>query len=76
MNTLTNFEKKYQAYRNEVKRLEKAKAAWYEIASIKFAEGDKTGQAKAYEEINAIQVMLGAMVDPMEGELLGEDETC
>lgn len=74
MTTLNTPEKKYQVYRNEVKRLEEQRDAWYTIASQKFSEGDEKGQAKAYEEIDAIRVMLDAMVNPMEGEALKGDE--
>jgi len=75
MTTLNTHEKKLAAYKSEMKRLDREIDAWYEIASCKFAAGNKVGQRKAYDEIAAIEVFKSAMVNPEEDEILTGDES-
>ena len=59
-------QKQYEAYRNELKKLNDQKDAWYTIASQKYSEGDRSGQTAAYTEIDAIQAKINALVEAEE----------
>lgn len=62
--------------RSQLKRLNEQKDAWYTIASQKFSDGDKDGQAKAYAEIDAIQIKIDNLVSEINknDELLDEND--
>jgi uncharacterized protein YPO0396 len=70
---MSDLEKQYAEYRNELRKLNEQKDAWYTIASQKFSECDKEGQMKAYAEIDRVQEKIDALVNPLESELLSED---
>jgi hypothetical protein len=65
---MTTLQQRYAAYRSQLNRLNEAKDAWYTIASQKYSEGDKEGQAAAYAEVDKIQAKIDALVNPMEAE--------
>lgn len=73
---MKTLEQRYSEYRRELSRLNEQKDAQYAIASQKFSQGDKDGQAKAYDEVDAIQAKIDALVNPIEAgdQLLGESE--
>lgn len=73
---MSDLQKSYTAYRNELAKLNEVKDAWYTIAGHKFSEGDKEGQAAAYAEVNKIQAKINALVNPFEesDKVFGENE--
>lgn len=73
---MKTLEQQYSEYRNQLKKLNEQKDAWYIIANQNFSEGDKDGQFKAYAEADAVQAKIDALINPMETEdqLLGENE--
>ena len=60
-----NLERQYADYRNQLRKLEAVRDAWYTIANQKFSDGDEDGEGKAYDEAEAVAKKIMALVDPL-----------
>ena len=67
---MTTLEKQYATYRSQLRKLTEQKDAWYTVANQKFSEGDEDGQDRAYDEIDAIQEKIDALINPLGGKLV------
>lgn len=66
--------KTYSDYLREVNKIDQLIDHWYEIASDKYAHGDKPGQTQAYAEIGKLQARKNELANPEKDELLTGNE--